>query len=792
MEIDPNFEKLPEFHYGQSPRNLPREHSIVSPNGSNEASSLLVSAAVGDAITDGSSESSLPFAKASDNVKAPTTPTHTTTPTSTLTPTPTAKVRVVPYDPEAKPERLGRPRKHITKLPSPPESSSTQNYNEAMMSKFRFDHQPVEGPGSRGGKGTPRVTKGLVTSSRSIGKPKQQSVLNFSPVPKPTPKSGPAPTLDTHQAAPGKSSSIDDALNKENQHPKKMLLSKGPRATPMKSPSPSQPPSTSRKDHGQSISIGISRAAPPVKKSSKTSKTLPSPLVPISLMSDAHRSNFGVSVEKSNPLALGYPVKESPYAESIVFLVSFLLKFKQLVPLEANLGPLDFEMGLSLPKPGLGQPPKDDSSAEAYDANYVSKEMDALFKKLLGLVLNRKKEVQSSTSAISELKPQTNKLGMPSEWKKLEPLEVESCDAGSPVYPAHPELLMDAFPKVESDYVTVFNPFYDSNFESKGLPALLPHDRLILLQTLARWSLTRSEAIKGYLVPNILAQELPGEKDTYYAARSVIYGFQNCHDAKSQAEKKLSKMKSSEENLKYVDPTSDPSSHSMSLRLLDLVAGDLDFEGGLFYLCRMSDENTGGLGSVKKMSSAFKGSDSTIGGPRSSSFKLYVQDVKGMLEYDSARYGVQFDAEGNEIRSNKIDAKETTNSFWFEVASDCDELNDFIAFLGDKIQETRFESRELSFCKASRRLHAYLSEISPLLQRQEELSTTSRSKRRRLDRGASSSNSTRYTDSFGNPYTWIDDDRSDEEYAEDEVDNLDDNLDNDNDNNDDDDKEYID
>ena len=70
-----------------------------------------------------------------------------------------SEVKLVSYDPDSKPPRLGRPRRNITNTLAPPESSSSKNYNEAVMSKFRLDSQPIEGPGSRGEKEVEKVLK---------------------------------------------------------------------------------------------------------------------------------------------------------------------------------------------------------------------------------------------------------------------------------------------------------------------------------------------------------------------------------------------------------------------------------------------------------------------------------------------------------------------------------------------------------------------------------------------------------------------------------------------------------
>ena len=119
---------------------------------------------------------------------------------------------------------------------------------------------------------------------------------------------------------------------------------------------------------------------------------------------------------------------KAPYANDIVFIISFLSKFKAIIPTD-NIGPQNFEYGLSLP---LLEDTSDYETAnyvkqhqekenDDYDLTFVSPEMQALFKKLLGLVLNRKKPVTSHMKAIQELKSQSVNFGLPKEWKILKP-----------------------------------------------------------------------------------------------------------------------------------------------------------------------------------------------------------------------------------------------------------------------------------------------------------------------------------------------------------------------------------
>lgn len=637
---------------------------------------------------------------------------------------PKHEIKLVQYDPDGKALRLGRPRKHIAKPPSPPETSSNKNYNEAVMSKFRFDSQPVEGPGSRGGKNLRKETRGKITLDAL--KKRHQSILNFAVV-KPTSAPNTAPIV------------------KENEKEGGSMMVKVPEKVGV------APPATEKKRK-----LTSSLTVNPVRRAleKRNPKALPSPLIPISSMEDFLVQHDKSRLKSTNKLALGYPIQKAPYANDIMYLVSFLSKFKEIIPIK-NLGPKSFEEGLSLPAlreqaetPRFKLKETPFQNASDYDVNYVSPEMEELLKRLLTLVLNRKKDVVSASSAIQELKPQSSKLGLPKEWKLYSPAEREAYDAGEPVDPTHPDILITEFPR-ESDFVITFNPFYTNEFESKGLRGLSnPLDRLLILKTLAQWSLSTSDSIKNYINQNVQNQELPGDKDTYYASRALLYGFDNCRQAKTKADARLSKMKSTEDDLKYVDPTSDPTAHSMNLRLVDHLVGDLGFYAGRFYLCRMADGENGGLSSVNKMSAILKGQDVGLGTVPPSDFKLYVQDTYLIFIGSAKADGVEFDEDGNEVE-NVSYRNFDDSEHWYEVASTAEELKAFIDYLEVQLQDTEKYARTSDLYYSVLRLREYLSELYPLIEKQEVLQTTSRQKRKRTIDYSDSRAAAKYNDTFG-------------------------------------------
>lgn len=665
-----------------------------------------------------------------------------------------SEVKLVSYDPDSKPPRLGRPRRNITNTLAPPESSSSKNYNEAVMSKFRLDSQPIEGPGSRGGKGGRKSPKGRITSA-SIRKRTTQSTLNFEPLGDSNKR---AMCLSLNKTDKNDHGKIDKETDgSETKSPRLILKLNLKKQTPstedgdtLRGQKPDLLSTLVKKSSTTATGINTNKKAKHLQKASRTTvlnnknkitRQLPGPLV--GLYYDLYDENlvdkyFDAKHEK---IALGYPVTKAPYANDIVFIISFLSKFKAIIPTD-NIGPQNFEYGLSLP---LLEDTSDYETAnyvkrhqekenDDYDLTFVSPEMQALFKKLLGLVLNRKKPVTSHMKAIQELKPQSVNFGLPKEWKILKPSDKnnqDNIDQGPPVDPSNPEILLNKLPE-NDNWLIIFNPFYTQEFEVHGLAGIEnPLDRLVMLRTLVHWALANSEAVKKEITASVQLQDIPGDKDTYYAARAILNGFKDAHDTKIAAETKLAKRKS-EDEIRYIDPTSDPMAHPFKLRLNEQIAGDCGFGIGRFYLCRMADDYNGGLASVKKMSSIWSG-PAGLSGPLASTFKLYVQDVHQMLTESLAASGVEFNEDGEEVAPAITETDES--EYWYEVASNSIELQEFIHFLDSRLSlkekaESPIPMASIIFRPVSQ-LRDYLSAILPLTEKQEELLQTKRSTRKR-------------------------------------------------------------
>lgn len=718
-------------------------------------------------------------------------------------------VKVVPYNPSEKTKRLGRPRKNLSNTLATPENSSSQNYNEAVVSKFRLDRLPLEGPGSRGGKlGARRSPRGRITSG-SIKKRKQQALLgnmisvdaNGNKTSMVTLKTKPPSSKDLSDIS---TNILNDAL-KETESiedvdeiiPSAIIQEKlknlNNKLGESHTTSPKDPTSTnditqeslkasSRKvqdllpqSKGSIPTATIQKRNRPYRGSSRVTNTsrttvcnnrhrstrhLPGPL--IGLYYDLYDDNILQAQQNieatSEKLALGFPILRSPYAKDISYIISYLNKFKEAIfgDKVINLGPQDIESGLSLP-PVNGNDDMNDRyngrSAEAPNADQsivISPIINKLFCRLLTLVLNRKKEVNPSSpsKAIAELKSMSSYLGLPKEWRDdSNVLDKKKMQVGKDLEPVdknNVEILSD-------DYYTYnlpgagANPFNNSSqFESVGLQGIQnPMDRLLMLRCLMQWSLSTSDIIKYLITQSLQNQDISGEKETTYAARCILKGFKNTEEVRKECEIKINKkhsgtlneVRESPENdivAKYVDPTSDPLAHSMRLRLDELFVGDIGFNIGRFYLCRMADPDNGGLASMKKMTYTWNNVNE-IASSLPSKFKLYVQDVHQMLTESLAEVGVEFDENGNEFENPPMNE----SIHWYEVASNAHELTEFVNFLALKLDlEDASEpisrlSKTSMIYKPVLNMYNYLVSSIPLIANQEKLDTDSRSSRNR-------------------------------------------------------------
>lgn len=674
-------------------------------------------------------------------------------------------IQVVQYEPDEKLKRLGRPRNFASSLVAN-EDSSSENLERATFSKFRLDELPVDGPGSRGGTTPRREPKGMVSGKQ---KQKQLSISNFFQVDKAKPlaaaeKESNEPKTEKDSATEEKkekqpeivASKAESGPKEETTEPKpkpSLTPSKRPGSKSKSSTPVAKKPKTASRAKPRTLSSKVTHTSRTtvINNRHRVTRQLPGPLLP--LYYDTYDDNIlGASENQSSSnekICLGFPIAKNSYAGDIVYVVSFLNKFKDILYLY-NIGPQDIEEGLSLP-PSTTEASstyiskQETESNPEYNPEYVSPLMELLFCHLLTLILNRKKPIQptSQTNAISELKTMLPLLGLPQEWRQdpvIVTVKVSQTDVEDPVDPNNSLVLQSEIYKHSTPSpITNKNPFLTSDFEKFGLKGIDPIDRLIMIRSFIQWSFLSSNTVKNYITHSAQSQEILGDKDTYYGPRSILKGFKNTDDVRKEAESKMSKRKSSTtnpEDSKYVDPTSDPLQHSMRLRLDELVVGDIGFHIGRFYFVRMADDTNGGLSSIDRMKYIWSNKSSEIA-ILPSQFKLYVLDVHTMLSESLADNGVEFDSNGNEV---ELKVKSSNSEYWYEVASTVTELEQFVHYLEQRLGVEEQHQNENEISKTSMiyrpllNLRNYLSSMLHLLYRQDEVrldSGKSRSSRRK-------------------------------------------------------------
>ncbi|KAM9928708.1 hypothetical protein OXX80_009925 [Metschnikowia pulcherrima] len=471
-----------------------------------------------------------------------------------------------------------------------------------------------------------------------------------------------------------------------------------------------------------------------IREKNKLARSNPGPIVPLSyqLYDDNLISSPANEAAANEQLAFGYPVKNQPWLFDVTYIMAFLSMFRAVLQIQP-LGPADFETGLGFEEEARIE--ASGSGASSHTSN-VSPTMDLLFRKLLALVLNRKKPIlkNGQRSALSELKSKYITLGLPSEWRDDSTIKVTR----TPVRELPGDIVDDSKLDISVNETIEFegpselvNPFHDADFEKFGLAGVKSaDDRCIMLRSLVTWCLSESTVIKQYFTDAVNAQDASGERDNHYAARAIIKGFAHTLEAKKELERKFGKKVKSKQSSDdgypyYFDPTSDPLEHPLAFRLNEFVVGDLGFHVGRFYLVRMADSTSGRVSSLEQMRNSTKDFASVRSSPPST-FALYVEDVHSILTDSLAEFGVEFDKDGNEVKS-RTQVEESHH--WYCVATACDELQDFLSHLSSKLGIARNSVNSLpvgSICyKPALHMFHYLSSMLPVLREYEQLSASS-------------------------------------------------------------------
>ncbi|ODQ79438.1 hypothetical protein BABINDRAFT_167297 [Babjeviella inositovora NRRL Y-12698] len=297
---------------------------------------------------------------------------------------PSDGMNFVVVDPSSKTanKRLGRPRKNNTVNIAPPEMSSQLNYNDSVISKFRFDSLPVAGPGSRGGK--MRARGGRATShtarSRKTTTPLSSGGGFKLVIEEPIIRADELLLQAKHMRAPRPAQTVIVLEDYES------LTAKGR--------------STARDDvvgRGQTRTIKLKAKEAPEPKTKGRAKE---PKREISAYYDLQESHRSL-------LALGFRVVPAPHAATIL----------EILALSPGLSPQDFEEGLGLSQETLRrdnvrvrEAPR--SKIPARQLVHAEASMTSLFHRLLTLALGKDVVGASQSQALEELKQ------MSIEWKE--------------------------------------------------------------------------------------------------------------------------------------------------------------------------------------------------------------------------------------------------------------------------------------------------------------------------------------------------------------------------------------
>lgn len=453
-----------------------------------------------------------------------------------------------------------------------------------------------------------------------------------------------------------------------------------------------------------------------LRENNRNARPLPGPLVPLNydLYDGNVVENDANKIVASASLAFGFPLKPNPNSYDIMYILLFLSKFEPIVQ-AGPLGPDDFEKGLDL--------------ENDLDSPQISQTMEVFFRRLLVLLLNRKKAIpkDGQRPAIQELQTKYVSFGLPEEWRDDSNIkEVDSfpcvpendiVDPSKP--PVAPEDLLEYEGPKE-----ITNVFHSKRFEDFGLAGIeSSRQRVILLRTMVVWCLSVSLRIKTYLTSIVSKQEVPGERDNIYVSRAVMNGFSQTLESKKDHEVKVARktkpttkggLQDFDLRLAYMDPTSNPMTHPLALRLNEFVAGDIGFHVGRFYLVRLADASAGGLGSLTEMKQATK----LQPGDRSmaTNFRLYVEDVYSLLEQCLRVEGVEFNSEGEEVAH---DLKYDDTKYWYTVASNYKELQAFTDLIGEKLANYKTHPGAIPPSSDAYRpllyMYQYLCHVTPII-----------------------------------------------------------------------------
>ncbi|KAH3683824.1 hypothetical protein WICPIJ_005198 [Wickerhamomyces pijperi] len=384
-------------------------------------------------------------------------------------------------------------------------------------------------------------------------------------------------------------------------------------------------------------------------------KEIPGPLSPFSASSI---SKIDTSAIDSDPevfgkLAFGYPVKYSPYAADLAYILGVYDRFKSLFTDINNIGVQDLIEGLQLEEFGqeleqdninLREGEDEDEDSQPIDyGKPVSKQIKRFFNQLLLITLN-KTSSKPKTNHI-ELVAMIPELGIPSKWRSQQETLRFDEDQEDPVDPNMPEFMELYNTNYDPPQFNDKFPLKNKEFFEQGLDALEPEDRLLLMKSVCSWALANSLKIKAKF-NEISALYDSSALETYYVPKMFKYSDSDF----SNLANKTKRFGTTAENMTDVDNNSEIRSDPLWFRMVPFLIGCGSVNSGKFHLVKLQDydlnyETFTDYTTIKR--AKIKN--------RSSRFKLYVED--------------------------------SISGHWFEICDDLQSLKRFMEYLESKMNE---------------------------------------------------------------------------------------------------------
>lgn len=509
--------------------------------------------------------------------------------------------------------------------------------------------------------------------SGSSGKKLVQRVLNFTKAKLPS-------HLTLYSASSTQANTSSSTTPLESSSPQMHITKIAPKSPPI-SPRPiSAGPINSTLTSSSTTKLSLSTMRQPKTSSKIVPKgEIPGPLSAFT-SNHTHMDLSVIEDPEFKKLAFGYPVKYSPYANDMLYILGFYSRFRDMFTGIGNIGVQDLEEGLGLQSAANEEKEKNNEdivniTKEGKEENIdvdrsVSKTIKNFFNQLLLFALNRTASKPRANHV--ELVALIPDFGIPSKWRSEQEATEFKEDHDDPVDPNMPEF-MELFTKHYE--LPTFNkqfPLKNKEFFELGLDALEPEDRLLLLKSVCGWALSNSLKIKAKFneISNLYDSS---PLQTYYIPKMFKYTESELSGLNNKTKRFGTNAESMQEVGFYSKTKEDP----LWFRMIPFLIGEGTCFSGNFHLVKLQDYDLcfeTFMDHTKIDKKQYK--------TWSSRFKLYVEDF--------------------------------VNGRWYEVCDDLLTLKDFSEYLKIKIDQN--SDIKLNNCE---KLHSNLLNFAGIIEKLE-------------------------------------------------------------------------